>query len=176
MVETMAAPVQDIDREQAVKHLTAVISHLRSCSLTEARSGARRCMDLLSAWMEPADTWQAPKLSLLDAKGYVGTVKESGHIYGLCPHHLVPYYGNYQLIFLPGPYLVGLSSISRAVDSFCRKALLQESLTQELGEFFYQNLQPNNLEICITARHFCKEMGATNHSSSTQGFVTRWQR
>lgn len=68
------------NREQALEHLTAAISYLRSCSRAEAESSARRCFELLSSWLRPPS--QFPHLSLLDAKGYAGTVEESGFIYG----------------------------------------------------------------------------------------------
>ncbi len=167
-----------VQKQQALEHLAAVILYLRSCGPAEAASGARRCLDLLSSWVQPPDCWQEPQLSLLDAKGYgtSGTVEEAGQVYGICPHHLVPYYGSYRLRFRPDAYLAGLSSISRAVDCFCRRALLQEVLTQELGEFFYLHLQPHAMEFSITARHFCKEMAAAGHSCGSQGFVTHWRR
>ena len=169
---TIRAMQPVITREQALEHAGAAIAYLRSCTPDESGASAQRWLRLLGDWMHNAETWQPPKLSLLDAKGYNGSINESGKIYGLCPHHLMPYYGSYQLHFRPGPYLAGLSSISRVVDSFCRRALLQESLTQELGEFFYSQLQAKTLKICIRARHFCREMQQPQANSS---FVTRWQ-
>ena len=159
--------------EQALEHLAAAIAYLRNCSPTEAEPSAKRCFQLMSYWLQGPT--EPPRLSLFDAKGYCGTIQESGQVYGLCPHHLVPYHGSYQLNFQPGSTIVGLSSISRVVDHFCRRALLQESLTQELGQFFYQQLQPQSLEFRISARHFCKEMQPINHSRSTQDFVTCWK-
>ena len=163
----------EITREQALEHARAVIAYLHCCTTDESDASAQRWLRLLSKWMHNAEGWQLPKLSLLNAKGYNGSIQESGKIYGLCPHHLMPYYGSYQLHFRPDQHLAGLSSISRAIDSFCRRALLQENLTQELGEFFYSQLQPKTLKICIHARHFCKEMQEPNCSNSN--LITRWQ-
>ena len=158
-------------RDQALEHAKMAIAYLRGCTPDESNASAERWLHLLSKWIHNTEGWQPPRLSLLDAKGYSGSIQESGKIYGLCPHHLMPYYGGYQLYFRPGNYLAGLSSISRTVDSFCRLAILQENLTQQLGEFFYSQLQPKSLKICIRARHFCKEMQGFSNSD----LVTLWQ-
>ena len=162
-------------REQAVAHLSAAISYLRDCEIQDAEPSARLCLELFANWMQSEKSWQEPVLSLMDANGYSGSIEDSGAIYGLCPHHLVPYFGSYNLRFTPGKQILGLSSVSRAVDAFCRRALLQEDLTQELGEFFHRNLQPESLELRIAARHFCREMRAINHSSRANDFVTCWR-
>ena len=161
-------------REQTLKHLAEVVTYLQSCNPTEAYSGAQRWLSFMEAWIQPSSP--IPAMSLLDAQGYTGLVEESGRIYGLCPHHLVPYHGNYQVTFQPDLYITGLSSISRVVDYFCRQALLQETLTQELGLFLYRQLQPQFLKIRISARHFCKEMQTINHSSGSENLITCWEK
>jgi GTP cyclohydrolase IA len=50
----------------------------------------------------------------------------------LCPHHLMPAEGRATVAYLPGRRLLGLGTIARLVDAFCRQLTLQERIGQRV--------------------------------------------
>ena len=55
--------------------------------------------------------------ALFDARGYreMVTIKEI-EFYSLCEHHLLPFFGNVTIAYLPDEKVVGLSKLPRLVD------------------------------------------------------------
>jgi GTP cyclohydrolase I len=79
-------------------------------------------------------------------------------VYGLCPHHLVPYFGEAQVRYVPRAKVAGPSSIARLVRDLARIPRIQESLTQAIADHMEIALEPGSLEVIIRARHLCTEM------------------
>jgi GTP cyclohydrolase I len=79
-------------------------------------------------------------------------------VYGLCPHHLVPYFGEAQVRYVPRGKVAGPSSIARLVRDLARVPRIQESLTQAIADHMERALEPGSVEVIIRARHLCAEM------------------
>jgi GTP cyclohydrolase IA len=79
-------------------------------------------------------------------------------IYGLCPHHLVPYFGDVQVRYVPRGKVAGPSSIARVVRDLARVPRIQEELTQAIADHLEQTLEPASVEVTVRARHLCTEM------------------
>lgn len=89
-------------------------------------------------------------------------------IYSMCEHHLLPFFGECSLAYLPDKKVVGLSKIPRMIDIFARRLQLQEKLTQEIADAFMQTVKPKGVAVLIKARHLCIEMrGAKEQNSFT---------
>ena len=52
--------------------------------------------------------------------------------HSVCPHHLLPYHGFAQVAYVPGDRIIGFSNITRLVDCFAHRLVLQEEIGKEL--------------------------------------------
>lgn len=78
--------------------------------------------------------------------------------YSLCRHHLLPFFGNVTVGYLPSERIVGLSKIPRVVHHFANQITLQEELCYRIGDFLWTTIRPRAVGVHIEARHFCMEM------------------
>jgi GTP cyclohydrolase IA len=79
-------------------------------------------------------------------------------IYGLCPHHLTPYFGTATVRYAPGALACGAGSLARLVRELALVPRIQENLTQAIADQVQRALDPRNVEVVVRARHFCLEM------------------
>ena len=110
---------------------------------------------------------EPPTLRPLPYRGRPGeTVAiEAMYIYGLCPHHLVPYFGEVTVRFQPRQRLCGAGALVRAVRALATVPRLQEDLTQEIADMVERSLQPRGVYVHVSARHLCMELrGAEGRS------------
>jgi GTP cyclohydrolase I len=101
-----------------------------------------------------------PSLRPLLYRGHPGeTVAIEGiHLYGLCPHHLVPYFGEATVRFIPRQRLCGAGALVRAVRALATVPRLQEDLTQEIADLVERSLSPRGVYVHVAARHLCMEL------------------
>jgi GTP cyclohydrolase I len=78
--------------------------------------------------------------------------------YTLCAHHVVPFYGNVWLGYVPGDLLCGLSKLARAVRHCAKGMHVQENLTASIHDFLEGNLEPRGIAIVVKAEHMCMSM------------------
>ncbi len=79
-------------------------------------------------------------------------------VYGMCPHHLVPYFGTASVSYMPTDRICGIGAIARLVRELACAPRLQESLTQAIADAIVRDLEPASVEVSIRARHLCLEM------------------
>jgi GTP cyclohydrolase IA len=73
----------------------------------------------------------------------------------LCEHHLLPVVGEATVAYLPAGRVVGLSKLSRIVQTFARRLQLQERMTDEIAKAIDTHLAPRGVAVLVTARHAC---------------------
>jgi GTP cyclohydrolase I len=78
--------------------------------------------------------------------------------YSLCEHHMLPFFGQVHVGYLPKGRVVGLSKIPRLVEVFSHRLQIQEQLTRQLAEALNTALEPRGVGVVIEARHLCTEM------------------
>ena len=78
--------------------------------------------------------------------------------YSLCEHHLLPFFGQVHVGYLPKGKVIGLSKIPRLVEVFSRRLQIQEQLTGQIAEALNTTLTPHGVGVVIEARHLCMEM------------------
>ncbi len=78
--------------------------------------------------------------------------------HSVCAHHLLPFFGEAHVAYLPGERIVGLSKLARLVDFFARRPQVQERMTEQIVELLVERLRPAGAMVVVTARHFCMEM------------------
>jgi len=80
------------------------------------------------------------------------------YFYSLCEHHLLPFYGNIEIIYLANKKIIGLSKITRIIRMFSQRLQLQENLINEIAKAIIAILEPKSLYISIKAKHLCLSM------------------
>jgi GTP cyclohydrolase I len=87
-------------------------------------------------------------------------------LYSLCEHHLLPFFGQCHVAYLPDGKVVGLSKIPRLVDAFAHRLQIQEALTTQIAEALDDVLHPRGVAVVVEARHLCMEMRGVERVNS----------
>jgi len=75
--------------------------------------------------------------------------------YSTCEHHLLPFYGQVHIAYIPKDFIVGISKFSRLVECFSRRLQVQERMTQEICNTIESHLHPLGTAVLVEAQHFC---------------------
>jgi GTP cyclohydrolase I len=78
--------------------------------------------------------------------------------YSLCEHHMLPFFGQVHVGYLPKGRVVGLSKIPRLVEVFSHRLQIQEQMTRQVAEALNTTLAPRGVGVVVEARHLCMEM------------------
>ena len=81
----------------------------------------------------------------------------------VCAHHLLPFYGEATVAYIPDERLCGLSKLSRIVDYFARRPQVQEELTSDITNFLCEQLSPQGVGVIVKATHMCMAMRGVSH-------------
>lgn len=84
------------------------------------------------------------------------------HFYSLCEHHLLPFFGEVHIGYIPNGKVLGLSKFSRLVDIYARRLQTQENLTNQIAQSLQKNLDPIGYLVLIKAEHLCMSMRGIN--------------
>jgi GTP cyclohydrolase I len=119
---------------------------------TPARVARAWCEDLVGGYaIEPQTeiTWAPVELGL----GPV--VVRDIRFTSVCVHHLLPFFGQAHVGYLPGERLVGLSKIGRVIDAHARRLQTQERLTAAVVRTLDSGLVPRGVIALLRAEHTC---------------------
>jgi GTP cyclohydrolase I len=100
-------------------------------------------------------------------------------LYSLCEHHLVPFFGNCHIAYIPDEKIIGLSKIARVVEVFSRRLQVQERLTNQIADALEDHLEPRGVAVVVEARHLCmcmrgvEKQNATVTTSALRGRFTK---
>ncbi len=77
--------------------------------------------------------------------------------YSVCEHHMVPFVGKAHIAYVPNKSgkIVGLSKLSRVLDTVSRRLQVQERLTTIVADTIMKKLQPRGTMVIIEAEHLC---------------------
>ena len=77
----------------------------------------------------------------------------------LCAHHWLPFMGKAHFGYIPKDgIIVGLSKIPRLVECFARRFQVQENMTKEIADSFYDTVKPHGCIIVTEAEHMCAQI------------------
>ena len=113
------------------------------------------------------------ELKVFDAPANAGLVNVKSGFASVCEHHLVPFFGTVQAIYLPDKRITGLSKVSRALDVLSKRPQIQERITSELADVM-MHLEPVGVLVDVMAEHMCMRCrGINDPLSMTRTRVVR---
>ena len=86
--------------------------------------------------------------------------------FSLCEHHMLPFYGQAHVAYIPNGYITGLSKIARVVDIFAHRLQVQERMTLQIKQCIQETLHPLGVMVVIEARHMCMQMRGVEKQNS----------
>lgn len=78
--------------------------------------------------------------------------------YSLCEHHMLPFYGQAHVAYIPDGAIIGLSKIPRLVEMYARRLQVQERMTQQIAETLQDILHPRGVAVVVEGAHMCAMM------------------
>ena len=88
--------------------------------------------------------------------------------YSVCEHHILPFFGNIAIAYIPDGEIIGLSKLARVVNTFARRLQVQERLTSEICKSVAESLSTKGVMVMCKAEHLCMKMrGVEKQESST---------
>lgn len=81
-------------------------------------------------------------------------------VYSLCEHHMVPWFGNAHVAYIPNDdgRITGLSKLARLCDGFAQRLQVQERFTTQVANAIADTLQPKGVMVVVEAEHLCMSM------------------
>ena len=114
-----------------------------------------------------------PTLQPIEASSRDLVIVRGMPFHSLCVHHLVPFFGQIDLVYVPDRSLAGLGWFPRLVEHFARRPQLQERLVAQLADHVMRELQPRSLGLRLTARQMCMELRGARTSATTESVAYR---
>jgi GTP cyclohydrolase I len=87
-------------------------------------------------------------------------------VYSLCEHHLLPFFGQAHIAYIPNGHIIGLSKLPRIVDAFARRLQVQERLTNEIRDCIQETLNPLGVAVVMECSHLCMQMRGVQKQNS----------
>ena len=76
----------------------------------------------------------------------------------LCAHHIIPFFGEAHVAYIPQGRIAGLSKIARVVRYYSKGFWVQEDLTWTIAEVIQEVLEPRGVAVVMKAEHLCMTM------------------
>jgi GTP cyclohydrolase I len=126
------------------------------------------------AWMEDFFPGETPKEALsamtMDESYDQMLIVRGIAIRSHCEHHLLPWFGNVAIGYIPNKKTVGLSKLTRMVMAAQSGISIQERVTDILANTVQEVLEPMGTMVVIQASHSCTFMRGVK--SELQNFTT----
>jgi GTP cyclohydrolase I len=86
------------------------------------------------------------------------TVEGPIHLFGLCEHHGLPFYGHAFVGYIAHEQIIGISKLTRLVRLFAKRFTPQERVGQQVADTLEMLLQPHGVAVYLEAQHVCTQM------------------
>jgi GTP cyclohydrolase I len=112
--------------------------------------------------------------AIFDSEGFNDLIIVKGiNFTSICEHHILPFFGECTIGYIPNQSILGLSKFSRLVEYLSRKMHNQERLTMEIAEAINSSLNPLGVVVTLTSTHSCMCFrGVRSVNSKTETIFT----
>lgn len=138
-------------------------------SLSASRERIERAYgELFSGYALKAEDVLNETVRVQDYQGVVSVDKIS--FYTFCEHHFLPFFGEAEVSYKPGPIVTGLGKIVRLVrEVHARRLQIQEIMARDICEDMMRVLQAQGVRVRLRARHLCVcSRGPRDDNSETE--------
>lgn len=98
------------------------------------------------------------EFTLFEAKSDEMVVLSPIPFYTLCAHHVVPFFGQAYIAYVPNGLIAGLSKFARVVKGIAKGFWVQEELTTAVAQYLDDKLEPLGVGVVMQAEHMCMAM------------------
>lgn len=93
--------------------------------------------------------------------------------YSFCAHHLLPFFGEASIGYIPDKKIAGFSSIGRVLSYYSKMPQLQEQLSEQIAEKLNKELSPKGIIVMLEARQLCMEMQGVKKTGKIETTATK---
>ena len=72
-----------------------------------------------------------------------------------CAHHFLPFFGQVDIVYEPGEYIIGIGKMPRLVNCRAKRFQLQELLVKQLADDMMEHARAKGVYIRSAAHHMC---------------------
>lgn len=170
----LPAPRPSVNRDEIEVHLLEVLRLLHVDLEDEnVRDTPRRWAQSLVTLTSGYDYTDVAKLSTLFRQGCEradagcqNMVVIGGTFKTLCAHHILPFFGQFIVGYIPDRFIIGASKIPRIVEVHMRKLQSQEHLAHDIAETIEAIVEPQGVAVWMGGKHLCMVMRGVQQESS----------
>jgi len=86
--------------------------------------------------------------------------------YSMCEHHMLPFYGKIQIVYIPSGKVFGISKLNHVVERYARRLQIQERLTRQIADAIITGMGVKGISVVVEAKHLCMKMRGVRNDSS----------
>jgi GTP cyclohydrolase IA len=170
----LTGPRPTVDREKLQHHLREVLRILHVDLEDEnVLDTPRRWAESLVTLTSGYDFTDVRKLTTLFRKACSAAdehcqnmVVIGGTYKTLCAHHILPFFGQFIIGYIPEATIIGASKIPRIVEVHMRRLQSQEHLAHDVADTIEKILEPRGLAVWMGGVHLCMVMRGVEQESS----------
>jgi GTP cyclohydrolase I len=110
------------------------------------------------------------KFTTFKAEGDEMIIGNHLRLFSICEHHLLPFFGEVAIGYIPNDLIFGISKLQRLIDKHSSKPQLQERITTDIRKDIEERIHPKGVAVQIKAIHTC--VFARGVQSSDAQFTT----
>ena len=131
------------------------------------RRAAKAIVDITSGYrQDPVDIAQQ---AVFEHAGSRIVIVKDIEFYSMCEHHILPFFGNMAIGYIPDGKMIGLSKLARIVNCFAKRLQVQERLTAQVCHLLSETLPNKGVIVVCDAGHLCMKMrGVEKQEATTQ--------
>ena len=75
--------------------------------------------------------------------------------YSTCEHHMLPFFGQVHIGYIPDEQVLGISKLARLVEVYSRRLQIQERMTTQIADAIMEYAEAKGAIVITKGQHFC---------------------